>query len=111
MNRQPSDQRHGLTIFHGDGGDVMPHRPAQSVDFLLTDPPDLVRYPGRWDGERQTIIDCDCPPGGIVFDPFMGSGRRSARQKNSAAVRWESRSSGIPAGTLRPALLEGCCRW
>lgn len=29
--------------------------PGESIDFVLTDPPYLVGYAGRWDGDRRTI--------------------------------------------------------
>ena len=46
----------GVTIFHGDCQTIMQMFAAASVDFILTDPPYLVNYSGRWDGERRTII-------------------------------------------------------
>jgi site-specific DNA-methyltransferase (adenine-specific) len=39
----------------GDCIDIMPHMPAQSVDFVLTDPPYLVRYHDR--SGRRIIND------------------------------------------------------
>ena len=37
----------------------MPELPAGSVDFILTDPPYLVGYQGRWDGDGATIVGDD----------------------------------------------------
>ena len=51
--------RNGITIFHGDCLKILPELPAQSVDFVLTDPPYLVNYRGRWDGAKKTIIGDD----------------------------------------------------
>lgn len=50
-----------MTIYHGDCLRVMPELPAQSVDFVLTDPPYLVNYRGRWDGEKAAITGDDDP--------------------------------------------------
>ncbi len=50
----------GITIFNGDCRDVLPSMPADSVDFVLTDPPYLVRYKGRWElGQEQIVGDND----------------------------------------------------
>ena len=35
------------TIHHGDCLDVMAQMPARSADFILTDPPYIVRYKSR----------------------------------------------------------------
>ena len=47
--------RDGIAVFHGDCLDVLPTLPPTSVDFVLTDPPYLVGYEGRWDGDRKQI--------------------------------------------------------
>ena len=46
----------GVAIYHGDCLRILPALPAESVDFVLTDPPYLVNYTGRWDGDRSTIV-------------------------------------------------------
>jgi len=51
----PYYDRSGITIHHGDCLAVMPGLPSASFDFVLTDPPYLVGYQGRWDGEKKTI--------------------------------------------------------
>jgi site-specific DNA-methyltransferase (adenine-specific) len=61
MTLQPYYHRHGLSIFHGDCRDVLPTLPAASVDFVLTDPPYLVHFKGRWDGVQRTIVGDDDP--------------------------------------------------
>src|SRR3954462_13716547 len=46
----------GIVIYHGNCLDILPTLDAESVDLVLTDPPYLVNYQGRWDGERRTIV-------------------------------------------------------
>ncbi len=46
------------TVLHGDCIEVMQHLPSASVDFVLTDPPYLVRYRSR-DGQRVLNDDRD----------------------------------------------------
>ena len=53
MNRLFSQMLNGVTC--GDCIDVMAHMPARSVDFVLTDPPYLVRYHDR--SGRRVIND------------------------------------------------------
>jgi adenine-specific DNA-methyltransferase len=53
MNRLFSQMLNGVTC--GDCIDVMAHMPARSVDFVLTDPPYLVRYRDR--SGRRVIND------------------------------------------------------
>jgi site-specific DNA-methyltransferase (adenine-specific) len=50
--------RHCNTIIHGDCLQVLPQLPARSVDFVLTDPPYLVRYKSR-DGRTVPNDDND----------------------------------------------------
>ena len=51
--------RAGFTIHHGDSLAILPALPTDSVDFILTDPPYLVNYRGRWDGGKTTIVGDD----------------------------------------------------
>ena len=51
----------GLTILHGNSLDVLPRLAADSIDFVLTDPPYLVDYKGRWDGDKKVIVGDDDP--------------------------------------------------
>jgi DNA modification methylase len=53
MNRLFSQMLNGVTC--GDCIDVMAHMPSRSVDFVLTDPPYLVRYHDR--SGRRVIND------------------------------------------------------
>jgi site-specific DNA-methyltransferase (adenine-specific) len=48
-----------IVIHHGDSLAVMPTFPSCSVDFILTDPPYLVNFRGRWDGGKSTIAGDD----------------------------------------------------
>src|SRR5262245_39507413 len=49
----------GIRIYQGDCLDLLPELSAESVDFILTDPPYLVNYRGRWDVERKAIVGDD----------------------------------------------------
>ena len=52
----PYYQHSDVTIYQGNCPDVMPFLPANSVDLVLTDPPYLVGYEGRWDSDRRQIV-------------------------------------------------------
>lgn len=58
---RPCYEKAGIGIYQGDCLDVMPTFRSESVDFVLTDPPYLVRYEGRWDGARKQIVGDDDP--------------------------------------------------
>ena len=58
---KPYHERNGISIFQGDCLAVMPMLHAESIDFVLTDPPYLVNYKGRWDNEKTTIVGDDDP--------------------------------------------------
>lgn len=45
-----------ITIYHGNCEEILRQLPDDSVDFILTDPPYLVNYKGRWDGESNPIV-------------------------------------------------------
>jgi DNA modification methylase len=49
---------HTNTVLHGDCIEVMRRMPAASIDFILTDPPYLVRYRSR-DGRTVANDDND----------------------------------------------------
>ena len=75
----PFYSRAGITIVHGDCLAVMPTMPAGSVDFILTDPPYLVGYEGRWDGDRDNDRRRRRPvvgPPGVRRDVPRPPGRR-----------------------------------
>lgn len=48
-----------MLVFHGDCLELLPLFPKRSIGFVLTDPPYLVGYKGRWDGERREIVGDD----------------------------------------------------
>jgi site-specific DNA-methyltransferase (adenine-specific) len=48
-----------VRLIHGDCLDVLKTLDAGSVDAVITDPPYLVNYKGRWDGEQKTIVGDD----------------------------------------------------
>lgn len=52
-------EHNGIVIRHGDCLDILPNMKAETVDFVLTDPPYLVSYQGRWDSGRSIIIGDD----------------------------------------------------
>ncbi len=54
--QSPYYRRGGFSIYHGNCLDVLPEVASASIDFVLTDPPYLVNYRGRWDGEKKAII-------------------------------------------------------
>lgn len=51
----PYFQRDGITVFHGNCCDVLEQLTAESFDLVLTDPPYLVGYTGRWDSTQEEI--------------------------------------------------------
>jgi site-specific DNA-methyltransferase (adenine-specific) len=55
----PYYSRGGIVIYHADCRDVLPTLGDGSFDFALTDPPYLVSYRGRWDGDREPIVGDD----------------------------------------------------
>ncbi|HMB04052.1 MAG TPA: DNA methyltransferase [Isosphaeraceae bacterium] len=61
IGTNPYYESDGVTIYHDDCRRILPLLPNGSVDFVLTDPPYLVNYVGRWDGERKTIVGDDDP--------------------------------------------------
>lgn len=46
----------GITIYQGDCLEIMPFIRTEAIDFILTDPPYLVRYQGRWDADQGQIV-------------------------------------------------------
>jgi site-specific DNA-methyltransferase (adenine-specific) len=57
----PYHERSNIRIYHGDCLDLLPELPTESVDFVLTDPPYLVDYRGRWDRDQKAIVGDDDP--------------------------------------------------
>ena len=55
MDRKPYYQSRGITLYHGDNREILPQLDAETFDFVLTDPPYLVSYSGRWGSGLQPI--------------------------------------------------------
>jgi adenine-specific DNA-methyltransferase len=51
----------GIRICHGNCLQILPTLKTESIDFVLTDPPYLVGFRGRWDGHRGIIVGDDDP--------------------------------------------------
>jgi len=56
MPLRPYFEIDGVTLYHGDCRDVLPELPAESFDMVLTDPPYLVSYTGRWGKHHEPIV-------------------------------------------------------
>jgi DNA modification methylase len=54
-NLKPYYQTRGITLYHGDSRKILPELEAESFDIVLTDPPYLVSYTGRWGSEYEPI--------------------------------------------------------
>lgn len=65
MALTPYYEHDGITLYHGDSRELLPDLPSDSIDLVLTDPPYLVSYSGRWGGEG-TIIKGDSDPTWVV---------------------------------------------
>lgn len=61
MSLKPYYRSDGTIIYHADCLRILPTLPARSVDFVLTDPPYLVGYHGRWDSGHRVIVGDDDP--------------------------------------------------
>jgi adenine-specific DNA-methyltransferase len=57
----PYFQHNGIQICHGDCLQILPSLMEESIDMVLTDPPFLVGFRGRWDGCRGMIVGDDDP--------------------------------------------------
>lgn len=90
--------RDGITIYHGDCLQVLPTLPAESVDFVLTDPPYLVDYRGRWDGSRRAIVgDRD----GNWVGPAFAEIYRVMKRDSFAVTTYGWPHSDLFVGTFR----------
>jgi site-specific DNA-methyltransferase (adenine-specific) len=56
---KPHFEQEGLSIFHGDCRAVLPSLESGSVDLVVTDPPYLVNFTGRFDGKHKAIAGDD----------------------------------------------------
>src|SRR5687768_11314812 len=55
MALKPYFEQDGITLYHGDCREILRDLPRESADMVLTDPPYLVSYTGRWGGGAQPI--------------------------------------------------------
>src|SRR5262245_57195242 len=51
----PYFERDGITLYHGDCREILPQLQPRTFDFVLTDPPYLVSYSGRWGSDWRVI--------------------------------------------------------
>ncbi len=56
---KPFYEYDGIAIYQGDCLRLLGTFPDRAFHFVLTDPPYLVNYQGRWDGARETIVGDD----------------------------------------------------
>ena len=61
MSLKPYLEHDGITLYHGDCQEVLHELDPESFDMVLTDPPYLVSYAGRW-GSDWRIIQGDSDP-------------------------------------------------
>jgi adenine-specific DNA-methyltransferase len=52
---KPYYEHDGVTLYHGDCREILPELPPESFDLVLTDPPYLVSYAGRWGSDWGAI--------------------------------------------------------
>lgn len=55
----PYYQKKQVRFYHGDCVPIMQTMKGESIDFVLTDPPYLVDYKGRWDDKKSIAGDKD----------------------------------------------------
>ncbi len=48
MLPKPYFENDGVTLYRGDCREILPQLQTESFDMVLTDPPYLVSYSGRW---------------------------------------------------------------
>ncbi len=58
MLPEPYFENDGVTLYHGDCREILPELQFDSFDLVVTDPPYLVSYSGRW-GSDQGLIEGD----------------------------------------------------
>src|SRR5262245_44590779 len=64
MPIQPYFECPGITLYHGDCREILPELQPESFEMVLTDPPYLVSYSGRW-GSDWCVIDGDSDSGWV----------------------------------------------
>jgi site-specific DNA-methyltransferase (adenine-specific) len=51
----PYFERDGVVLYHGDCREILPQLSPESFDLVVTDPPYLVSYAGRWGSDWEPI--------------------------------------------------------
>jgi site-specific DNA-methyltransferase (adenine-specific) len=64
MLPRPYFESDGVTLYHGDCREILPQLEPEAFDLVLTDPPYLVSYSGRW-GSDWGIIEGDSDQGWV----------------------------------------------
>jgi DNA modification methylase len=65
MLPRPYYERDGIVLYHGDCREILPQLQPETFDLVLTDPPYLVDYRGRW-GSGWNPIEGDSDPSWVV---------------------------------------------
>src|SRR5262245_3959908 len=65
MSLRPYLEHAGITLYHGDCREILHQLESETFDTVITDPPYLVSYAGRWDGSRS-VIRGDSDPSWVV---------------------------------------------
>ena len=65
MSPTPYFENDGITLYHGDCRVILQELQSESFDLVLTDPPYLVGYSGRWGSELEPI-EGDSDPTWVV---------------------------------------------
>src|SRR5713226_2795622 len=55
MPTAPYYEHRGITLYHGDCREILRQLDAGAADMVITDPPYLVSYTGRWGSDWGTI--------------------------------------------------------
>ena len=61
----PYYEKDGIALYHGDCREILPQFPPDIFDLVLTDPPYLVSYSGRW-GSAWNPIEGDSDPSWVI---------------------------------------------
>jgi len=65
MTREPYFENDGVTLYYGDCREILPELQSETFDLVVTDPPYLVSYSGRW-GSDWAVIEGDTDPAWVL---------------------------------------------
>jgi site-specific DNA-methyltransferase (adenine-specific) len=85
-------------IHNSDCRPVLPTLPSDSVDFVLTDPPYLVNYTGRWDSGRRPVAG-DSDPSWVF--PVFAELFRVMRPNTLALTTYGWTQADVFVGTFK----------